>query len=122
MHQHDGGRVLLRVLQVVEAAHLVRAVVRAVAGADAAVINLLVDTFGRVHRSVERADRSARRFFAVLAHHRLEIDLGVLERTAIVGIDADPVHFAAHQDLVFTNDRRVVFALATDDAGVATDA
>ena len=45
-HQLNRRRLLIRILQEVEAPHLVRAVVRAVLGADAAVVNLLVDAFG----------------------------------------------------------------------------
>ena len=60
-----------RVVEPVEAAHLVRAVVGAVARADAAVVDLLVEALGAVHRGQHRADGLAGRVLAVLAHHRL---------------------------------------------------
>ena len=55
----------------VEPADLVWAVVRAVARADAAVVDLLVDALGAGRRRQHGADRLARRVLAVLAHHRL---------------------------------------------------
>ena len=40
----------------------------------------------------------------------------------VVAIDTDPVHFAAATNLVFTNNRDVVFGLATNNTSAATDA
>src|SRR5215471_12350857 len=70
-------RVPIAVQQIIEAAHFPGAVVRTVAGADAAVVHLYVQTLGVVDRGVHRANDLAGRVLAMLAHHRLEIDLRV---------------------------------------------
>jgi hypothetical protein len=112
----------LGVLQVVEAAHLVGAVVGAVAGADAAVVDHHVQALAVVDRRGDRADRLARRLLAVLAGHRHVEEVGVVEPAAVVGVDADPVHLAPDQHLVLADDRDVVLGLAGGDAGVAAGA
>ena len=56
------------VVEEVEAADLVRAVVAAVAGADAAVVDHLVQALVAVDGGVHRADVLARRVLAVHAH------------------------------------------------------
>ena len=81
--QRLGERVLaalrLAVAEPVEVADLVRAVVRAVARADAAVVDLHVQPVGRVVRREDRAHRLARRVAAVLAEHRhkARVEVGV---------------------------------------------
>ena len=65
-------------LQEVEAAHLVGAVVGAVAGAHAAVVGHLVEAVGAVVGGVHRADVLAGRVVAVLAEHGLMDHPGVL--------------------------------------------
>src|SRR4051812_15491504 len=52
----EGLGVLLGVLEEIEAPHLVRAVLRAKARADAAVVDLHVEAFRIVHRGADRAD------------------------------------------------------------------
>ena len=69
----DVGRVL-REVEEVEPPHLVRAVVRAVAGADAAVVHHHVQALAVVHGRRHRADLLARRVLALLAGHGLEDD------------------------------------------------
>ena len=61
------------VLEEVEAAHFVRAVVRAVPRADAAVVDHVVQALGAVDGRPDRADQFARRVLAVHARHRLEV-------------------------------------------------
>ena len=46
----------LRVLEEIETPHLVRAVVRAIARADAAVVGHLIDAFRAVRRGFDRTD------------------------------------------------------------------
>ena len=70
-------------IEEVEAAHLVRAVVRAVPGADAAVVRHDVEPLGVVHGGVDRADRLARRLLALHAGDRLHRDLRVLGDLAV---------------------------------------
>ena len=79
-HAHGDFRVLLRlqrfffcgVIKKIEAAHLVRTVLRAEACADAAVVDLHVQPFAVVHRRLHRAHILAGGVFAMHAGHRLE--------------------------------------------------
>ncbi len=116
------NRGLSRVLEPVEPPHLVRAVVLAVARADAAVVDLLVDAVGAVHGRQNRADRFARRVVAVLAHHRLEDRVRARLGAAVVAIDADPVHLPAAPDFVLADDRHVVLGLTRHHARRASGA
>ena len=108
--------------QEIEAAHLVGAVVRTIARADAAVVNHVVQAFGAVHGRADRANLFARRVFALLARHRLEIRLWIRQRVVfvrgrivragfcqVIAIDADPVHLAAAHDLIFADDCECCF-------------
>ena len=70
----------LVVVEPVEAADLVRAVVRAEPRADAAVVDHLVEPVGAVRRREHRAHVLAGRVLAVLAQHRLVHDLGAARR------------------------------------------
>src|ERR1043165_1090429 len=107
----------------VEAPNLVRAVVRAVARADAAVVDHLVEALGAVHRGVDGADALARRVLAVHAGDGHEVDArGAFDRAAEVCVNPEPVHLARARDLLFADDGDVVLGLAGDDAGVAADA
>src|SRR5262249_8505577 len=102
------------------AAHLVRAVVRAIARADAAVVDLIVQPFGAVHRRDHRADQFARRFLALHAGAGLEAGFGMINPTRVITGNAQPVHLAPMHRLFFADDWDVVFGLARDDAGVAS--
>src|SRR5262249_29053380 len=92
--------VVLGVVVPVEAADLVRAVVEAVAGPDAAVVDLLVDPLGAGGRRQHRADGLAGGVLAVLAHHGHVHAARVLDRPAVVVIDAQPGHRARAPDLI----------------------
>ena len=129
VEQTQTRRVVVRVLQEVEAAHLVGTVVGAVARADAAVVNHVVESVAAVDRGLHRADHLARRGLAVHARHRLEKDLRILERnpriadrTVEVAVHAQPVHFPAALHLVLADDRDVVLRLAGDYTGAAPGA
>src|SRR5205085_3273941 len=87
----------VRVLQEVEAPDLVRAVVRAEARADAAVVDLHVEALAVMHRGAHRAHELARRALAVHAGHGLED--AAPGRGRVVAVDADPVHHAAQRYL-----------------------
>jgi hypothetical protein len=113
------------VAQEVEPAHLVRTVVRAVAGADAAVVSHLVETIGAVRRGLDRADDLAGRVLAVHAHERLErrrhrFRLGRVAAQEFV--DPQPVHDPAAGHFRLADDRDVVLRLAGDHAAAASGA
>src|SRR5207245_10150542 len=108
--------------QEVEAAHLVGTVVGAVARADAAVVNHVVESVAAVDRGLHRADHLARRGLAVHARHRLEKDLRITHRAVEVAVHAQPVHFPAALHLVLADDRDVVLRLAGHYTGAAPGA
>src|SRR5207244_3255119 len=96
---------------------------RAVARADTAVVGHVVEAVGAVRRRLDRTDQFARRVLALHARHRLEIRpvRGVFVAGEIA-IHANPVHGATARHLLLADDGDVVFRLAGDDAGAATDA
>src|SRR5579862_8177369 len=108
--------------QEVKTPDLVRAIVRAVARADAAVVRHVVQPFGAVRCGTDGADVFAGRVFALHAGHRLVIHFRIVEVAAEVSVDADPLHDAAAHHLFLTDHGDVVLRLAGDDAGVAADA
>src|SRR2546425_2601079 len=114
----------LRVVVPVEVADLVRAVVGAVARADATVVDLAVEAVGRVVGGVDRTDRLARRVAALLAQHR-RID-GALRHACLIGqpvaLDPHPRHLAAALHQLLTHRRQVVFGVAGGDARRAAGA
>src|SRR5690606_11300396 len=123
VHRHALSRGLARrVVQVVEPAHLVGAVVRAVAGADAAVVDHHVEALLAVHRGVHRAHVLAGGPLAVHAGDGLDDGPRILELAREVAVHPQPGHLAAALDLVTADDRDVVLDLAGDDAGVAAGA
>src|SRR5207244_8083758 len=115
-HRLEGRRVVVAVMVEVEAPHFVRAVVRAVARADAAVVRHVVEAFGAVRRGLDRTDRLARRVLALHARHRLVHDLRIRRLAAVVAVDAQPVHLALAVHLVFADYGNVVLGLASHDA------
>src|SRR4029079_1574630 len=113
---HSDIRVLYRLLGFgklavvvpVEAAHLVGAIARAGACADAAIVNHLIDTLRRMRRGMNRAAHLARRLLAVHARHRLEQALRILNIAGVVAIDTEPGHFASARDLIFADHKYIV--------------
>src|SRR5216684_3979814 len=102
--EHDGPR---------------RAGVRAVPGADAAVVHLRVQPFVGVMAGVGRTDRLARRRVTLLAHHRTELDADIGELALEVPLDANPVHGAAPRRLHVADRRDVVFRVTRGHARAA---
>ena len=104
-------RVPILIKEEIEPAHFVWTVVRTILGADAAVVNHVVQAFCTVHCRVNRTDRFARRVLAMHARHRHEIDaLWMIRIEAfVVSIDANPMHLAATHNFVFTDNRNIVF-------------
>src|SRR5690606_20718644 len=103
-------------------AHLVRAVVRTVPRAHAAVVDLAVQAIRRVVRGVHGTDRLARRIAALLAHHRQERRVQILAFALEVALDAHPVEDAPLRDLLRADDTDVVLGVACGDAGTAAGA
>ena len=95
---------------------------RAVARADAAVVDLRVQPFLGVMAGVGRAHRLARRVVALLAQHRPELHPHVRELALPVALDAQPVHGAAARRLVGADRRDVVLGVAGRHAGLAARA
>jgi hypothetical protein len=117
------GRQALLEVEVVEPADLVRAVVRAVAGPDAPVVDHHVEAVGVVHGGRHRAHRLARRVLALHARDRLQAHaLRVLGAALEVAVHPDPVHLAAALHLGLADDRDVVLRLAGDHARAAPGA
>ncbi|CAD77715.1 hypothetical protein-transmembrane prediction [Rhodopirellula baltica SH 1] len=110
------------VIEVVEAANFVGAVVRTVPRADAAVVGHRVETFVCVNRRRDGANLFARCGFAVHAGDRFLNDVSNVWIALEVAVDSQPMHFAAVADLFFADDRHVVFALTSNHAAVATKA
>jgi hypothetical protein len=74
------------------------------------------------HSRVHRANNFAGRNLAMHARHRLEGDIGRIDRPRIVPVDAQPMHDPTGEHLIFANHRHIVFGLARDRAGLAADA
>src|SRR6185295_15653649 len=107
----------------VEAPYLVRAVVAAVAGAHAAVVDHVVEPLHAVVGRRHRADHLAGGVLALHAGDRLVVDrFGLVVVAGVVLVDAQPLHLAAAEDLVLADDGDVVLGDAGDDAGVAAGA
>ena len=102
--------------------NFVGAVVRTIARADAAIVNLQIQSFVVVHGRADGTNEFARRVFAMHARHRLMIELRLVRRPGIIVVDANPMHLAARAHLVFADDRNVIFGLAGNRAGIAADA
>ncbi len=109
-------------IEEVEEAHVVGARVGAVAGADAAVVDLRVEAVLVPVGGVGRAHRLARGVVAVLAEDRAELHPHVREVAFVITLDADPVHGAAPRRLEVANGGNVVFGMARRDAGFAARA
>src|SRR5436305_10579804 len=116
-------RALVAVAQEVEAAPLVGAVVRAVAGAHATVVDHVVEPLVAVHGGGHRADHLAGRVLALHAGQGLVVERGgLVQRPLPVAVDAQPVQLAAGEDLALGPRRDVVLRLAALDAGAAAGA
>src|SRR5690242_6537604 len=109
----------LRIIKI-EEAHRVRAGVGAEACADAAIVDLGVETLGSVIAGVSGADGFAGRIVALLAKDWLESDARVGEFAFPIALDANPVFDAAACSLVGSGGGDIVFGMAGDYAGFAT--
>src|SRR4030095_560982 len=121
-HHLEGGRRPVLVQVEVEPAHLVGTVVRAVARADAAVVDHVVEPLVAVHGGGDGTDDLAGRVLALHAGDGLVEGLRALRLSLVVAVDPDPVHLAAAAHLVLPDHRDVVLRDAGGHAGVAADA
>ena len=103
---------VFRVVVPVEAPHLVWAVVGAIARANAAVVDLLVQALRTRGGGQDRADGLARGILAVLAHHGLMNTDRIFLRTAVITVNSDPMHDAASFNLVLSHYGNIVLCLA----------
>src|SRR5579875_530119 len=117
------------VVEEVKSAHLIGAVVGAIAGSNAAVIDHLVDTLYAMLRRPYRAHIFARRLFTLHARYRLEVDawvvckrLEIVGLRLVVGIHPNPVHMPPPHNLRFSNHGNVVLRLTGHHADAATNA
>ena len=105
------------VVEPVEAPHLVRAVVRAVARAHATIVDHRVETFRIVVGRINRADHLATGVATLLTEHRHHPGFKVVPVALDVTLHAQPRHFAANRRALFAHDRKVVLRVAGDHAG-----
>ena len=63
-----------------------------------------------------------RSVLAVHARDRLKKGFRIIERAFVIAVDAKPVHLARPAYLRLSDDRDVVFGLASHHAGAAADA
>src|SRR5581483_3696768 len=119
-HQLQAGRLKILEQVEIESPHLVRAIVRAVAGAHAAVVDHIIQAFGAVRGSLHRTYQLAGSVFALHTGHRLVVENRIVEVAGVIRVHANPVHVAAAADLVFADHRNVVLRLARDHARAAT--
>ena len=121
-HQLQALGLIVGEEQEVESPYLVRAVVRAVACAHAAVIDHHVQAFRRVHRCAHRANLLARSVLAVLAGHGLEVRPRRGQVAFKISVDAQPLHIAPDPHLLFAHHGNVVLGITAHDAGIASRA
>jgi hypothetical protein len=95
------GLVPLRIVEIEEAV-VVRAGIRAIAGADAAVVDLAVQPLRCVITRVGRTDRLAGRSIALLARHGHEFHFDIGEVTFVITLDTNPVLSSSDRRLVFS--------------------
>ena len=114
----------------VEAANLIWAVVRAIAGTDTTVVRHGVETLVVMDGGVGGADGLARGGFAMLAGDTHKRDLrvfrdgvaGLLAAVEEVAVQADPMHVTSLQHLMAADDRNIILGLTGGHASVATRA
>ena len=110
------------ILEKIKPAHFVRAIVGAIAGADAAVVNHVVQPLVAVAGGPHGANQFAGRVLAMHARDGLMVGLRIIRASFIIAVDAQPMHLPAAGHFGLADDRNIVFRLACDDAGVAADA
>ncbi len=105
----------------VEAPYLVRAVLGAKAGSDAAVVNLVVEALFGMVGGIHRAHRFARCIVAVLTHHGEKRDFFPAFRILIT-FHPKPCHFTALDNSFYAHHPDVVLCVARRRTGAASNA
>ncbi len=118
----DCLRHVFGIIEEIEPANFVGTVVRAIPRSDTAVVGHGIEPLFVMNRGRYRADCLARGVFALLAGHRLNHDLRIVDVADEVSVVTNPVHFASVEDLFLADHRNIVFALAGDRTGSAADA
>jgi hypothetical protein len=85
-------RLVPRRREEIEEAHIVSAGVRAIARADASIVDLRIETFFGVRARIGWAHGLAGGCIALLAEHGTEFHFDVREFSFPVAFDANPVH------------------------------
>src|SRR5262245_47153288 len=96
----------------VEESHRVRAIVCAVSGAHASVIDLSVQSFLGMVRGIDGADRLTRSVLAMLAQHRHEAGPHVRILAFEISLDADPVDRTTERRFVRSDGGNVILRAA----------
>src|SRR5262249_22210940 len=116
-------RCVVRKLQEVEAAHLVRAIVGTVARADAAVVDHVVETIGAMDRGYDGAHQLTGSVFAL--HTGDGLDKGPRAVDIVSGkvtVDPEPVHLVASYHFRFADHGNIVLGLTGNDTRTAPGA
>ena len=109
-------------IEVVEPTNFEGTVIGTVTSSNATVVGHRIDAFVRVHGCRNWANLFTRCRFAVHAGNRLLNDIRVLFGSLEVTVDTQPMHLAALDHLLATDNRNIVFALASNHAGIASSA
>src|SRR2546428_2576487 len=109
-------------IEKIQEAHSIRAGVGAEARADAAVIDLRVQAFGRVITGKSGADGLAGRIVALLAKDGLEAKARVGKFAFPIALHANPVLGSAAGGLVGASGADIIFGMTGDHAGFAAGA
>src|ERR1039457_3802595 len=127
MHRHIGIQlqaerlVPFRIVEI-EKAHVIRAGVRALASADAAIVDLAVEALDRVIARKSGAHRLTWSCVALLAKHGHELYADVGKLTLVISLDANPMFCAPACSLIFAHRRNVIFGMARHHTGSAARA
>src|SRR6476646_8598518 len=90
----------------------VRAIVRTIASADTAVIDLQVQSFTIVQRRLDWTDHFTWSIFTMHARHRNVNEARVGGGAFVIGVNPNPQHVAAARDLIFPYDGNVILGFA----------
>ena len=103
----------------IEETIVVRTRIRAIACADATVVDLAIQPLGCVITGVCRTDWLAGCSIALLAGHRHEFHFHLGKLTFVITLDTNPMLGSSDCCLLFSYSRDIVFSMARDYAGFA---
>ena len=111
-----------RVVEEIKAPDFERTVVRAVPRSDAAVVCHLIQAVRAMRRRVDGTHDFAGSVITMLAKHGLMEHRWILQVSFIIPVNPHPMHVPARQHAFGSHYGDVVFRLACNDAGAASDA